>query len=282
MLGTGTPVGRVALFPDAGYAFLRDDAAIAGDPDGQYLVFDCGPLGDGNHGHLDCLSFELAAFGRSLIVDPGRYTYFEGGAINARAAFRGTAAHNLIQVDGREQTAYRQGPKRMKIAGPAPAAELIAAQEDYVAARALSAEYDVILERRIMRGDAGWWLVHDTMIGTDQHNYDLRFQLSPETDGATHIIELTCGTRGVLSPNMLLIPLGSLAPQIFIEEGWVAPRYGLKQSAPRIRCHLYASSGWFATLLVPFTGAVPDVGFEASDKGYRIAHNGQVAVGVWQ
>lgn len=282
MLGAGAPLGRFALFPDAGYVFLRDEAAIAGDPDGQYLVFDCGPLGAGNHGHLDCLSFELAAFGRSLIVDPGRYTYFEGGAINARAAFRGTAAHNLIQVDGREQTAYSQGPKRMKIAGPAPAAELIAAQEDYVAARALSAEYDVILERRIMRGDAGWWLVRDHMISADKHDYDLRFQLSPETDGATHIIELTCGTRGVLSPNMLLIPLGSEAPQIFIEEGWVAPRYGLKLSAPRIRCHQHASSGWFATLLVPFAGVAPDAGFEASDKGYRIALNGQVTVGVWQ
>ncbi len=63
---------------------------MAGDPDGQYLVFDCGALGEGNHGHLDCLSFELAAFGRSLIVDPGRYTYFEGGPMNERAAFRGT------------------------------------------------------------------------------------------------------------------------------------------------------------------------------------------------
>ena len=170
----------------------------------------------------------------------------------------------------------------MKIAGPAPAAELIAAQVDYVAARALSAEYDVVLERRIMRGDAGWWLVHDTMIGTDQHDYDLRFQLSPEIDGATHIIELGCGTRSVLSPNLLLIPLGSEALQIFIEEGWVAHRYGIKQSAPRIRCHQHTSSGWFSTLVVPFIGTAPDVSFEASDNGYRIALNGQVAVGVWQ
>jgi hypothetical protein len=282
MLGAGAPVGRLALFPNAGYVFLRDEAAVAGDPDGQYLVFDCGPLGEGNHGHLDCLSFELAAFGRSLIVDPGRYTYFEGGEINARAAFRGTAAHNLIQVDGREQTAYRQGPKRMKIAGPSPATELITAHEDCVAACARSAEYDVVLERRIMRGDAGWWLVHDHMISTDHHDYDLRFQLSPETDEATHIIELKCGTRAVLSPNLLLIPLGSSEPQIFIEESWVAPRYGVKQSAPRVRCHQHSLSGWFATLLVPFRGGAPDVGFQASDKGYRIALNGQVVVGVWQ
>ncbi|MEZ4764024.1 MAG: heparinase II/III family protein [Calditrichia bacterium] len=42
--------------------------------DERYLMFDCGPLGEGNHGHIDFLSFEMAAFGRSLIVDPGRYT----------------------------------------------------------------------------------------------------------------------------------------------------------------------------------------------------------------
>jgi hypothetical protein len=282
MLGVGPTIGRIALFPDAGYVFLRDAAAVAGNPDGQYLVFDFGPLGAGNHGHLDCHSFELAAFGRSLIVDPGRYTYFEGGTINARAAFRATAAHNLVQVDGREQTAYRQGPKRMKIAGPSPATELITAHEDCVAARARSAEYDVVLERRIIRGDAGWWLVHDTMTGTDQHDYDLRFQLSPETDGATHIIELPCGARGILSPNLILIPLGSSALQIVIEDGWVAPGYGVKQAAPRVRCHQNTSSGWFATLLVPFRDTAPDVGFDATEKGYRIAVNGQGTAGVWQ
>ena len=77
-------------------------------------MFDCGPLGEGNHGHLDCLSFELAAHGRSLVVDPGRYTYSEAGETNWRVHFRGTAAHNTVCVDGRNQTRYEPKPVKDK------------------------------------------------------------------------------------------------------------------------------------------------------------------------
>jgi uncharacterized heparinase superfamily protein len=62
------PALRVAHFPDAGYHVVRSDWD---SPLAQHLVFDCGPLGEGNHGHFDALSFELAGFGRPLVVDPG-------------------------------------------------------------------------------------------------------------------------------------------------------------------------------------------------------------------
>ena len=103
-------------------------------------MFDCGPLGEGNHGHFDALSFELAAHGRSLVVDPGRYTYSEAvdaiDGVNWRPHFRGTAAHNTVCVDGRSQTRYAPKPikgasrhapgsVRHKIAGPAPLTELV-------------------------------------------------------------------------------------------------------------------------------------------------------------
>jgi hypothetical protein len=39
-------------------------------------------------------------------VDPGRYTYSEAGEVNWRVHFRGTAAHNTVCVDGRNQTRY--------------------------------------------------------------------------------------------------------------------------------------------------------------------------------
>jgi hypothetical protein len=74
--------------------------------DERYLVFDCGDLGAGNHGHLDLLSFEMAAYGQSLIVDPGRYTYDESGETNWRVLFRGTSYHNTVLVDGLNQARY--------------------------------------------------------------------------------------------------------------------------------------------------------------------------------
>ncbi len=261
MLGAAPSLGQCELFPDAGYVFLRDAAAVAGDPDGQYLVFDCGPLGEGNHGHLDCLSFELAAFGRSLIVDPGRYTYYEGGPTNERAAFRGTAAHNVVQVDSREQTAYRQGPKRMKIAGPAPDTVFLHADAQLVHARAASHQANVINERIIVRSNRGWWLIHDRLISETPHDYDLRFQLSPEAQDHVHQVELASGTRAFLSPELLVVPLSSDAAELTIEQGWFAPRYGERHAAPRLRIGQQATTGWFSTLLIPFRGEMPDIDF---------------------
>ncbi len=87
------PADRLKAFPDGGYYIIRSGWGEAVPfADERYLVFDCGPLGEGNHGHFDLLSFELYGYGRPLIVDPGRYTYDESTAINWRAAFRGTAS----------------------------------------------------------------------------------------------------------------------------------------------------------------------------------------------
>jgi hypothetical protein len=125
-------------FPDAGYTCCAAPGAEwPQHTQAQHLVLDCGPLGEGNHGHFDCLSFELAAHGRSLVVDPGRYTYSEAGEVNWRVHFRSTAAHNTVCVDGRNQTRYAPKPIKEPRAtpragapqdpGPAPATLLEAA-----------------------------------------------------------------------------------------------------------------------------------------------------------
>lgn len=66
------------------------------------LVVDAGPHGSLNcaHSHADALSLELFARGRPLLVDAGTYTY--PGA--ERDAFRATAAHNSVTVDGRSSS----------------------------------------------------------------------------------------------------------------------------------------------------------------------------------
>ena len=274
LLGDTPLAGPIETFPDGGYVFLRDDAAVRGERDGAYLVLDCGDIGAGNHGHLDCLSIEFAAFGRSLIVDPGRFTYHEGGEINERARFRGTGAHNLVQVDGREQTRYRQGPKRMKIDGPAPAARLIAARPKFVHAQALSDQYDVTIDRRIMVGNDGWWLVHDAMHADRPHDYDLRFQLSAEAEGHSRIVALADGTQAVRSPNLIAITLSSHTLTTVLEPSFVSPRYGIHCAAPRIRAHQRAADAWFATLLVPFAEAAPRPLFTVENMGFRISLDG--------
>lgn len=244
MLGPPPAFAPVESFPDGGYTVMRGS--------GGYLILDHGPLGEGNHGHLDCLSFEFASAARSLIVDPGRYTYHEVGEPNWRAAFRGTRAHNLVQVDGAEQTLYRQGPKRMKVAGPAPDAGLIEVRDGghwrLVRAFCQSAQYAVRHERSVIAHHDGWWVIHDRLLAEEPHDYELLFQLDPLAQGRAHWRDLPSGPA-MFSPDLRLVPLAGEGMACTFEQGWVAPCYGYRHPAPRAVCRQRAANGWFATLL---------------------------------
>ena len=86
---------------------------------GRYLIFDAGPIGPGHqpgHGHAGALSFELSARARRIVTDTGVLTYADG---SARRHDRSTAAHNTVEIDGRDQSevwgAFRCG-RRVSIA----------------------------------------------------------------------------------------------------------------------------------------------------------------------
>lgn len=85
-------------FPYAGFYVMRSDWSA----EARYLVFDGGKSA-GGHNHVDKLSFELYAYGNTLVTDTGC-----GGpwASAWRSEyFVGTAGHNTIMVDGRGQVA---------------------------------------------------------------------------------------------------------------------------------------------------------------------------------
>jgi hypothetical protein len=95
----------IQLSADAGVVVWRDP--------GLFVVADVGGVGPphlAGHGHCDSLSFELWCQGMPLVVDSGTFSY-EAGA--ARHACRSTAAHNTLEIDGREQheiwAAFRVG-----------------------------------------------------------------------------------------------------------------------------------------------------------------------------
>ncbi len=94
------PARRV--FPEGGYYVLGADL---GRPGEVRITADAGPLGYlslAAHGHADALSFTLGVDGEELLIDPGTYVYFLQP--RWRAYFRGTAAHNTVRVDGRDQS----------------------------------------------------------------------------------------------------------------------------------------------------------------------------------
>jgi hypothetical protein len=248
------PAQPSKAFPKSGYYILRsgwgEHEPFAEE---RYLIFDCGPLGAGNHGHFDLLSFELAAYGRSLIVDPGRYTYHESGTPNWRALFRGTAAHNTVLVDGKHQTRYGPAPgkARYKVQGPAPDYELKAFTPTFIHGIARSREYAVVHERRIYFLHKAYWVIIDELHAQQSHDYELLFHLSEHAQDRVEV-RSAHGMLEVLTPNLLIVQPQTPAVALHIDAGSVAYRYGHKQPAPVLRFAQRAADAVFFTVLYPF------------------------------
>jgi hypothetical protein len=90
------PAQDSVAFPWAGQVVSRSgwDAAA------HWAFFDLGPMGIYYHIHNDKLHLSLAAHGRDLLVDSGRYSYVRG---KFWQYFRGSASHNVILIDGQGQ-----------------------------------------------------------------------------------------------------------------------------------------------------------------------------------
>ena len=240
------PEKRYVSFTDAGYYIQRSGWGKGKTPFEResFLIFDCGALGDGGHGHYDMLNVEIAGGGKSLIIDPGRYTYSEHPP-NFRHWFKGTAAHNTVCVDGLDQVAYRRGkPKK-----PLPQARLIgrwsAPGFDLLCGTVQSSCYGAIHTRRICYIADEYWIIFDSLAGEQPHRFDLRFHLSPEAWGNVHIADST-----VHAPGLTLV--FSHGSRLRMEPGWFAPLYGVKVEAPVISAIIDGtSSAEFVTVVMP-------------------------------
>lgn len=265
-LGTSgqSPPERSKGFPNGGYYILRSGwgEGTTAYEDERYLVFDCGPLGEGNHGHLDVLSFEMAAYGRSLIVDPGRYTYDESGKTNWRVRFRETAYHNTVMIDKKNQTAYLPGKNKFKIKGPGPDYELKSFVTrpgfDYLHGIAKSHEYEVIHERKIFFVGGEYWLVSDLLRAGQKHDYDLLFHLSDEAFEKTSVL-IEEETVHVHAPHLVIAQVDCPDIQLHVDEGYVSPCYGKKHPAPILRFAAHGKNRSYHTIMYPYQMQLPKI-----------------------
>lgn len=294
------PARRLAHFGHGGYHVLRSDwAAGPQHAQAQHLVFDCGPLGEGNHGHFDALSFELAAHGRALVVDPGRYTYSEAGDVNWRVHFRSTAAHNTVCVDGRNQTRYEPKPVkqasrhapgqlRHRVLGPAPVTTLLEAVSspclDLLHGRAQSAEYDAQHERVIVFIDQRYWIVSDSLRSAGEHHYAMRLQLGAAAEGQA---VLSSGEAHALhSPGLSVAVARTPGQRCALEDGWVSARYGHKQAAPRLCTSVAGRDADFDAVLMPWQGEAPPLcvarlPVAGAAHALRITLDGGACIDTW-
>jgi Heparinase II/III-like protein/Heparinase II/III N-terminus len=238
------PRERNVSFPAGGYHVQRSGW---GKRD-RFLIFDCGPLGDGGHGHYDLLSVELAAGGRPLVLDPGRYTYHEGEP-NLRRWFKGTAAHNTICVDGLDQTEYWRGKPKGPLGQGRFLGRARAAGLDVVWGEAVSPRYDARHARRVLFVADEYWVVEDRLTAPSPHRYDQRWHLAPESLGRVEVDR----AGGVVRAAGLAL-LFSPGVELTVEPGWYAPRYGIKVDAPVISAtRAGAGDARFITVAVPWS-----------------------------
>jgi hypothetical protein len=91
------------LFRDSGFAVMA-----GGD---VHVVIKAGGFGEGSggHSHSDVLSLVARIGDREILIDSGTYSYLADPV--ERERFRGSAAHNTVRIDGRDQ-AIPAGPFR--------------------------------------------------------------------------------------------------------------------------------------------------------------------------
>jgi hypothetical protein len=262
------PRERNVSFRAGGYHIQRSGWD---ERDERFLIFDCGPLGDGGHGHYDLLSVELAAGGRPLVLDPGRYTYHEGEP-NLRHWFKGTAAHNTVCVDGLDQTEYHRGKPKGPVGEGRFLGRTRAPGLDVLWGDATSPRYDARHARRILFVADEYWVFEDRLTAPTEHRYDQRWHLAPDALGH---MEVDHGAGVVRAPGLAL--LFSPGVELSVEAGWYAPRYGIKVDAPVVSAVLEgAADVTFITAVVPVASDAPAPRLRVLERGAR----GETAVEV--
>jgi hypothetical protein len=168
-------------FLEGGFYVMRDGWLS----DSNYLLLDCGPHGSlrFGHAHADALSFELAARGRTLLIDPGTYTYT--GSSEMRNYFRSSGAHNTLTVDGESSSVPDRSFSWKYVAKAQPLKWLSHARFDYFEGKHDGYERlasSVTHHRSVLFLKDDYWIVHDHLETTGSHQYDLHFHFAPEAD----------------------------------------------------------------------------------------------------
>lgn len=161
-------------FPNGGYFVMRDNWTKSAN----YMLIDCGPLGGlkCGHAHADALSFEIAAHGRTLLVDPGTYTYT--GSKTDRDYFRSSLAHNTVTVDG-ESSSIPLGPFSWQTVANAKVLEWTSKPEfDFFSGThhgylRLTSPVTHRRDIRFQKGD--YWIIVDEIESDGPHEYALPF-----------------------------------------------------------------------------------------------------------
>ncbi|HUY14461.1 MAG TPA: alginate lyase family protein [Terriglobia bacterium] len=230
------PQGEASLksqqFPESGIYILAENQLCP-----QQMAIDAGPQGTGNsgHGHADALSAHLSVDGREWLVDPGTYCYMCPDGV--RDAFRGTPAHNTLDVDGLSQAipagpfAWRQLP-RVKTEGWAAGGSFDLFEGSHDGYLRLS--QPVVHRRVVLHLKSSFWLVRDIAEGAGEHTLTVRWHLAPWLhvrygDPGFEILPRATAAAGCGVRGLWCLPFKGHAWEQGIRAGDCSPVYGRKE-----------------------------------------------------
>ena len=255
------PATQSAAFASGGYYVMRDGWT----PTANYLLIDCGPHGMDNcgHAHADALSFELAARGETMLVDPGTYTYT--GSKEMRDWFRGSLAHNTLTVD-RQSSSVPAGPFSWSTIANCEAQSWISRERfDYFEGTEDGYERlapPVTHSRGVLFLKNDYWVMRDRVRSEGEHAYDLWFHFDAGIDssfkapeGFASGVHATDGSAG--------LDIASFGREAVWarEEGLVSHCYGESVTAPAYVFSTTASGNAdLVTFLLPQAKSKPTPG----------------------
>ena len=261
-------------FPYAGVAFLRQRQ----DRGDLYLAFDAGPYGR-SHQHEDRLGFWLFAYGRNLMVDPGRHLY-DHSARSFYDYLKSTTAHSTIKIDGEDQ--HSAGRRDTWIAkqpldlGWRVREGEVRASGVYDLGYGKDNRITVVHRREIVFVKERCWVVFDTVDGAGEHLIESRFQFAPGTLRVTNATACTgCDDANLLLQTVPTAPFSDVHVERGQEKprgGWYSDSYGKIEPAPALSQSLRTRLPWrAATLLFPYKGTTtPQITFSFDGRRAEI------------
>lgn len=260
------------FFPWAGQLVSRS----GWDEDAHWSFFDVGPWGT-SHQHSDKLHLSVAAGGRDLLVDTGRFAY--SGDLAER--FRGPYAthsrgHNVVLVDGAGQE-----PTEEKTDAPAEDAATISDTYD-LATGSFEAGFGGVdgkasHDRAVCYRRGEYWVVVDRVRTDRDRTVEPLWHFHPDcatTVEGDHAVTVDEGET-----NLRVVPDPDLDWRVDVVEGrenppqgWYSKEYNDAQPAPAAVYETdIESSTTFAWLLVPGTSPTGELSWtEDGDIAVRV------------
>jgi len=218
-------------FTTGGLFVMRD----GWDRSASVAVIDAGPHGalSYGHSHADPLAIDLTLGGHALFVDSGTYTYVG----DERNAFRTTAAHNTVEIDGIGSSIPHTAFRWKTVSNAAHTDWTVRPEFAYF--RGTHDGYQQLADpvthaRSVFHNHSGLWIVRDELSSVGSHEAVLRWHCAPgltprvmhQGDGQCELeIEQGAGSRATL------VLAGSSAGAQRIDESWVSAQFGQKSPA---------------------------------------------------